>query len=74
MGSWVGTVLQEYEDKQLVDYEFCDCEGGLFFCLRHCVFFVLYCVFILSAISPYITGLKVLFNQSDCTDTAPTHK
>ena len=35
---------------------------------------VLYCVFILSAISPYTTGLKALFNQSDCTGTAPTHK
>ena len=35
---------------------------------------VLYCVFILSAISPYTTGLKALFNPSDCTDTAPTHK
>ena len=33
-----------------------------------------YYVFILSAISPYTTGLKVLFNQSDCTGTAPTHK
>ena len=35
---------------------------------------VLYCVFILRAISPYTTGLKALFNQSDCTGTAPTHK
>ena len=35
---------------------------------------VLYCVFILSAISPYTTGLKALFNQSNCTGTAPTHK
>ena len=26
--------------------------------------FVLYCVFILSAISPYTTGIKGLFNQS----------
>ena len=25
-------------------------------------------------ISPYTTGLKALFNQSDCTGTAPTHK
>ena len=33
-----------------------------------------YYVFILSAISPYTTGLKALFNQSDCTGTAPTHK
>ena len=34
-----------------------------------------YCyVFILSAISPYTTGLKALFNQSDCTGTAPTLK
>ena len=31
-------------------------------------------VFILSAISPYTTGLKALFNQSDCTGTAPTDK
>ena len=30
-----------------------------------------YYVFILSAISPYTTGLKALFNQSDCTGTAP---
>ena len=35
---------------------------------------VLYCLFILSAIYPYTTGLKALFNQSDCTGTAPTHK
>ena len=35
---------------------------------------VLYCVFILSTVSPYTTGLKVLFNQSDYTGTAPTHK
>ena len=34
----------------------------------------LYCVFVLSAISPFTTRLKVLFNQSDCTGTAPTHK
>ena len=33
-----------------------------------------YYVFILGAISPYTTGLKALFNQSDCTGTAPTHK
>ena len=33
-----------------------------------------YYVFILSAISPYTTGLKALFNQSDYTGTAPTHK
>ena len=33
-----------------------------------------YYVFILSAISPYTTGLKALFNQFDCTGTAPTHK
>ena len=32
------------------------------------------CVFLISAISPYTTGLKVLFNQSDCTGTTPTHK
>ena len=30
--------------------------------------------FILSTISPYITGLEALFNQSDCTGTAPTQK
>ena len=34
----------------------------------------LYCVFILSAISPYYTGLKPQLNQSACTSTAPTHK
>ena len=33
-----------------------------------------YYVFILSAISPYTTGLKALLNPSDCTSTAPTHK
>ena len=33
-----------------------------------------YYVFILGAISPYTTGLKALFNPSDCTGTAPTHK
>ena len=33
-----------------------------------------YYVFRLSAISPYTTGLKALFNQSDCTGTAQTHK
>ena len=33
-----------------------------------------YYVFILSAISPYTTGFKALFNQSNCTGTAPTHK
>ena len=37
-----------------------------------CIYY--YYVFILSAISPYTTGLKALFNQSDCTGTAPTHK
>ena len=32
-----------------------------------------YCyVFILSAISPYTTGLKALYNQSNCTGTVPT--
>ena len=36
------------------------------------IYIVLYCVFILSAISPYTTGLKGLFNQSDCTGTAQT--
>ena len=35
---------------------------------------VLYCVFILSAISPYTTGLEALFNPFDCTVAAPTHK
>ena len=35
---------------------------------------VYYYVFILSAISPCPTGLKALFNQSNCTGTAPTHK
>ena len=35
---------------------------------------ILIMYFILSAISPYITGLKALFNQSDCTGTAPIHK
>ena len=34
----------------------------------------LYCVFILSTIFPYTTGVKALFNPSDCTGTAPTHK
>ena len=33
-----------------------------------------YYVFILSAISPYTTGLKALLNESDCTGIAPTHK
>ena len=33
-----------------------------------------YYVFILSTISPYTTGLKALFSQSDSTGTAPTHK
>ena len=33
-----------------------------------------YYVFILSAISPYTTRLEALFNQFDCTGTAPTHK
>ena len=35
-------------------------------------YYYYYYVFILSAISPYTTGLKALFNQSDCTGTAPT--
>ena len=43
-------------------------------CESHLLVFFLYCVFILSAISLYTTGLKALFNQSDCIDTAPTHK
>ena len=37
-------------------------------------YYYYYCVFILSAISQYTTGLKALFNQSDCTGTAPTDK
>ena len=37
-------------------------------------YYYYYYVFILSAICPYTTGLKALFNQSDCTGTAPTHK
>ena len=37
-------------------------------------YIVLDCVFILSAISPYTTGLKALFYQSDCLGTAPTYK
>ena len=43
--------------------------AGLGLCMYVCMY-----VFILSAISPYTTGLKALFNQSDCTGTAPTHK
>ena len=39
-----------------------------------CTYYYYYYVFILSAISPYTTGLKVLFHQSDCTGRAPTHK
>ena len=43
------------------------------------LFFLLFIIiiimyFILSAISPYTTGLKALFKQSDCTGTAPTYK
>ena len=34
----------------------------------------LYGIFILRAISPHTTRLKALFNQSDSTGTAPTHK
>ena len=41
-------------------------------CMYVCMY--VYCVFILSAISPYTTGLKALFNQSNCTGTAPTDK
>ena len=41
---------------------------------RRNYYYYYYYVFILSAISPYTTGLKALFNQSDCTGTAPTHK
>ena len=37
-------------------------------------YYYYYYVFILSAISPYTTGLKALFNQSGCTGTDPTHK
>ena len=39
-------------------------------------YFVCICVFIfiLNAISPYTTGLRALFNPSDCTGTVPTHK
>ena len=37
-------------------------------------YYYYYYVFILSTISPYTTGLKALFYQSDCTGTAPTHK
>ena len=37
-------------------------------------YYYYYYVFILSAISPYTTGLKALFNPSDYTGTAPTHK
>ena len=33
-----------------------------------------FCIVYLCAISPYTTGLKVILNPSDCTDTAPTHK
>ena len=33
-----------------------------------------YYVFILSAISPYTTGVKAQNNQSNCIGTAPTHK
>ena len=42
--------------------------------LCYIIIIIYYYVFILRAISPYTTGLKVLFNQSDCTGTAPTHK
>ena len=38
-------------------------------CARSSYYYVI--LFILSAISPYTTGLKALFNQSDCTGTAP---
>ena len=37
-------------------------------------YYYYYYVFILSAISPYTTGLEALFNPSDCTGTVPTHK
>ena len=40
--------------------------------IQTCIYYYYYYVFILSAISPYSTGLKALFNQSDCTGTAPT--
>ena len=47
---------------------------GLVCVLSVLYYYYYYCVFILSAISPYTTGLKALFNQSDCTGTAPTDK
>ena len=51
-------------------YAFCQLKnsGRLF------IIIIMYTVFILSAISPYTTALKVLFDQSDCTGTAPNHK
>ena len=37
-----------------------------------CTYYYYY--YVLSAISPCTTGLKALYNQSNCTGTAPTHK
>ena len=34
---------------------------------------LMFIVFMLNAISPYATVLKVLFNPFICTGTAPTH-
>ena len=39
-----------------------------------CYFTIIIIIMYLYAISPYTTGLKALFKQSDCTGTAPTHK
>ena len=35
---------------------------------------MVYFFFILSTISPYTTGLRALFNHSNCTSTVPTDK
>ena len=45
-----------------------------FYDIVGCKIYYYWYVFILSSISPYTTGLKGLFHQSDCTGTAPTHK
>ena len=42
------------------------------FDIRDNILLLLLCIYT-SAISPYTTGLKALFNQSDCTGTAPTY-
>ena len=42
-------------------------KNDCFVCI--CVF-----IFILSTITPYTTGLRALFNPSDCTGTVPTDK